>query len=115
MAPYSLSPPIHPLLTPSHWCMQKLSMRQEVLKRLLGIAKSLRDQNNFAALMGVLTGLNMAAAQRLKCTFDTHGKLASVPLRSTPSTRSMDVALRERGVVGVGSVWMAAVESVWLF
>jgi len=68
----------------SHWAAtalilpEKLVMRQEVLKKLVGVAKALRDQNNFSSLVGVLTGLNMAAAQRLKLTLETHGKITSV-------------------------------------
>ena len=49
-------------------------------KKLVGVAKELRDMNNFSSAMAVLTAFNMAAIERMKFTTELHGKLASVTL-----------------------------------
>jgi hypothetical protein len=48
----------------------KVEERQQVVEKIMHIAKDLRKYNNFHTLMGIIAGLNTSSVSRLKKTFD---------------------------------------------
>jgi len=52
----------------------KLKDRVRVLSKIIGVAKALKDLNNFNTLMGFIAGLNVTAVSRLSATFGSLGR-----------------------------------------